>query len=128
MRRFSLPPYAVAVGRHGFAAFNLSGDYYEALGKSLAPSASEARRILINLRRNLRWSRPTMAAFLGASVHTVVRWEMGERNPSGAARRLIWLLNQIVTDPGQLASAFDLMVWGQRTRLEEVAKALDAAA
>ncbi|HEY2329251.1 MAG TPA: helix-turn-helix domain-containing protein [Verrucomicrobiae bacterium] len=51
------------------------------------------RSNFIRLRQKLRWSRAGMAAFLGVDRSVLRRWETGERNPSGAARRLIWLLD-----------------------------------
>jgi len=69
--------------------------------------------MLVRLRSRLTWSRSMRAAFLGGSRDVVRRWETGERNPSGAARRLIWLLHLLVTDRNKLQNAMDLIFWGR---------------
>lgn len=58
-----------------------------------------------------------LAAFMGVNGEVVRRWETGERKPSGAARRLIWLLNMLAREPDQLKTAFDLIVWGKGDEL-----------
>ena len=67
----------------------------------------------VRLRQQLRWYWPSMAAFLGVSQSVLWRWENGERNPSGVARRLIWLLDLLAREPDSLKTGFDLIVWGR---------------
>jgi DNA-binding transcriptional regulator YiaG len=112
--RCSFPPYYVGtMTPDGWPVATLSGNTYELLERGFAPTAKEARVTLFRLRQKLRWSRTTMAAFLGVSQSVLRRWETGERNPSGAARRLIWLLNLLATEPDSLKNAMDLILWGQ---------------
>jgi DNA-binding transcriptional regulator YiaG len=111
--RYSFPPYYVGLvdGTLPIAAY--PGDLYESLERGFAPSAEEVRQMLLTLRRELRWSRSMLSAFLGVSHNVVRRWETGERNPSGAARRLIWLLNLLAFHPKKLKTALDLILWGK---------------
>lgn len=114
--RYSFPPYYVGTVEAGLPIMSLPGDLYESLERGFAPSAPEASAALIALREKLRWSRPMLAAFLGVSRDVVRRWETGERSPSGAARRLIWLLGVLATDRNKLQDAMDLVVWGRSDR------------
>ena len=112
--RYSFPPYYVGIVEAGLPIMSLPGDFYEGLERNFAPSAVEARATLVSLREKLRWSRPMLAAFLGVSRDVVRRWETGQRNPNGAARRLIWLLTMLVCDRAKLQDAMDLLVWGKK--------------
>ncbi len=112
--RCSFPPYYVAaMAADGEPVAALPGDTFEMLERGLAPSAGECRAKLLSLRQKLRWSRAGMAAFLGVNRSVLRRWETGERKPSGAARRLIWLLDLLAREPDKLKTAFDLIVWGK---------------
>jgi len=112
--RCSWPPYFVGtMTPAGWPVAAMSGDSYEILERGLAPTAEEAKVTLIRLRQKLRWSRPMLAAFLGVSRDVVRSWESGQRNPSGAARRLIWLLDLLAHEPHKLKSAMDLVFWGK---------------
>lgn len=110
--RFSFPPYYVGTVEAGLPIMSLPGDLYEGLERGFAPSALETSAMLIALREKLGWSRPMLAAFLGVNRDVVRRWETGERNPSGAARRLIWLLGLLLTDRNKLQDGMDMIVWG----------------
>jgi DNA-binding transcriptional regulator YiaG len=57
------------------------------------------RHDLAELRRNLRMTQAGLAAFLNVSEKTVESWEQGNRNPNGAALRLL----QVMQDPSLLA-------------------------
>ncbi len=116
--RCSFPPYCVAaMAADGEPVVALPGDSYEMLERGLAPTAHESRMRLIRLRQKLRWSRAGMAAYLGVDRSVLRRWETGERNPSGAARRLIWLLDVLAHEPDKLKSAVDFFVWGRGEEL-----------
>jgi DNA-binding transcriptional regulator YiaG len=116
--RCSFPPYFVAaMTPDGWPVATMSGETYELLERGHAPTAHESRMTLLRLRQKLRWSRPGMAAFMGVSRAVMRRWETGERKPSGAARRLIWLLNLLANEPYKLKTAFDLIVWGKGKEL-----------
>ena len=64
--------------------------------KARRAGADDIQGVLINLRYNLNWSRRDMAALLGVSQNVVKAWETGARQPSGAARRLISLMDRMV--------------------------------
>lgn len=120
--RYSFPPYYVGLvdGTLPIAAY--PGDLYESLERGFAPSTDEVRRTLLTLRRELRWSRSMLSAFLGVSRDVVRRWESGERNPTGAARRLIWFLDLYIREPNKLKSALDLIFWGKGDECLAVSK------
>jgi DNA-binding transcriptional regulator YiaG len=123
--RCSFPPYYVAaqsVDGDPNAAF--PGKVYKNLERGYAPTAEECRRTLIELRKLLRWSRASLAAFLGVNEHSLRRWETGERQPARSARRLIWLADLLARDPDQIKTAFDLIVWGRSEEVREFTELL----
>ena len=111
--RLSFPPYWVGTMYKDIPILSYPGNHYESLERGFAPSTDEVRRMLLTLRRELRWSRSMLSAFLGVSRDVVRRWESGERNPTGAARRLIWFLDLYIREPNKLKSALDLIFWGK---------------
>ena len=46
------------------------------------------------LRERLRVSQAVFAAYLNASLSTVQKWETGEKRPSGAALRLLSVIDR----------------------------------
>lgn len=122
--RYSFPPYYVGVMDGKLPVFNVPGECWKDLERGLAPAAGEARQTLLRLRSELRWPRSALAAFVGVSRDVVRRWETGERNPSGAARRLIWLLDLLVHHPEKLKSGMDLIFWGKGAECLEFHKNL----
>src|SRR5262249_26435190 len=124
--RCSFPPYYVAMVQDGVPVASLPGETYEMLERGLAPTAEDVRRTLVQLRQELRWSRAGLAAFLGVSRAVLRRWGTGERRPSGAARRLIWLLDLLAREPEKLKNAMDLIVWGKGEELERISRGLEA--
>jgi DNA-binding transcriptional regulator YiaG len=110
--RFAVPPHFIGVLFPKGMDVLFSGSAYKALERRFAPSPKEIQDLLINLRLKLRWSRPRMAALLGASEHAVRAWETGSRQPSGAARRLIWLLDLMLREPGDIKGALEVIFWG----------------
>lgn len=111
--RYSFPPFYVGTIDAGLPIMSIPGDTYQVLERSHAITADEARTILLTIRERLRWSRAMMSAFLGVSQLVLRRWETGERKPSGAARRLIWLIGMLIMDRRKLESGIDLIVWGK---------------
>jgi DNA-binding XRE family transcriptional regulator len=112
--RFAIPPYIVGLRLPGDVVDVMyPGWLYKSLEEGFAPGAGEIRAVLIRLRQTLRWSRAGMAALLGVSQTVVKAWESGARQPSGAARRLIWLVDMMVREPGKRKTAFDLFFWGR---------------
>ncbi len=112
--RCSWPPYFVAAETPaGCQVLAMPGNTYEMLERGFAPTAAEAQVTLFRLRQKLRWSRASLAAFMGERRGVLRRWETGERKPSGAARRLIWLLDLLAHEPDKLKTAVDLIFWGK---------------
>jgi putative transcriptional regulator len=46
------------------------------------------------LRENLHISQAVFAAYLNASISTVQKWENGDKKPSGAAARLLSVIER----------------------------------
>ena len=78
------------------------------------PERKEIRRLLLAMRRELRWSQGFLAAVLGVPLITYRRWEKGTRNPSGAARKFIWFLHDsLLCGSKKARTAWDLATWGE---------------
>ncbi len=89
-----------------------SGALMADLARTFAPSADEARGILIALRRDFKLARGHMAAVLGVAEGTVRAWESGACNPSMGIRRLIWFVD--LSFRGQPAPGLmELLTWGR---------------
>jgi DNA-binding transcriptional regulator YiaG len=112
------------MARGDLAAFNIAGSCWKRFEKGLVPSAEATRQTMIGLRRDMKWSRATLAAVLGVSFHTVRRWEEGKKQPSGAARRLVWLISTLMGDPKRLTTGFSLLCWGKEQELQNFADCL----
>lgn len=125
--QFSFPPYFVALVDAGVPLPTLSGQGYKDLETHFAPSGAETRETLLALRAKLRWSRPMLAAFLGVSRDVVRRWETGERQPSGAARRLVWLMKTLLFDRATLHDGMDLVLWGKRDLCKAYAHVMEGS-
>jgi DNA-binding XRE family transcriptional regulator len=97
----------------GEMCVTLSGELMLNLARLLAPEVDESRQKLLTLRQTLGWSRAQLASFLGVSKDTLRRWETGERNPCGAARKLIWLAHSFITQPERFLSSVDVATWGK---------------
>lgn len=61
--------------------------------RALPPPSYTAEAIRA-LRERLHVSQSVFAAYLNASVSTVQKWENGEKKPSGAALRLLSLIDR----------------------------------
>lgn len=66
------------------------------------PPPTYTAEAIRRLREQLHLSQAVFAAYLNASVSTVQKWESGEKKPSGAALRLLsvierWGLEILVT-------------------------------
>jgi putative transcriptional regulator len=55
-----------------------------------APDPLEPKEI-VGIRSSLNASQAVFASYLGVSEAAVVAWEYGQRKPSGAARRLLFI-------------------------------------
>lgn len=120
-------PFTV-LGFDNLPVFNVSGECWGIISRGFAPSADESCEMLVALRTNLKWSRAMLAAFMGVSRETVRRWETKERKPSGAAKRLIWLMETLTSHPERLKSGLDLPFWGQSDELLEFARKVGISA
>lgn len=90
----------VYLTRGGGVLVTQSGEMGLKLANWYAPSSTATSGMLHLLRRKQKWSQATLAAILGVPKHTLRRWEEGTRNPSGAARRLIWMIWRSLTGQG----------------------------
>ncbi len=90
----------------------LPGNAVLGLGELMATAEQiSARGILLKLRTERGLSRPCLAAVLGVPLATLRRWEEGTRQPSGAARKLVWLLDRwLAGQPPR--SLMDMATWG----------------
>ena len=77
-----------------------------------APKTEEIRQMLIQLRTHFKWSQAYAAAVFGVPKATVRAWERAERNPSGAARKLIWLIHTWFFKTVPLRNSRDISSWG----------------
>ena len=68
--------------------------------------------MLLKLRKDFGWPQEHLAAVLGVPKVTLRRWESGERQPSGGAKKIIWLLHTLYFAPERVRNDFDLATWG----------------
>ncbi len=92
---------------------NLSGELTLQVAKLLKPSKMETRKTLLTLRRDLKLSRGQMAAILGVCKTTLRRWENGQRQPSAATQKLIWLIHNLCHPSRRAGNLLDIAMWGQ---------------
>jgi DNA-binding transcriptional regulator YiaG len=91
----------------------ISGESASELARGLAPCAEELRGMLRDLRERANLSRAYLAALLGVPKETLRRWEDGSRSPSGAARRLIWLMRCALFEPDRITNTEQIITWGR---------------
>ena len=53
-----------------------------------------APKAIIRLRRKLKLSQAALARFINTSVSTVQKWEQGTKKPSGAALKLLHIIEE----------------------------------
>ena len=78
------------------------------------PTPAETRRMLLEIRRKLGIGTWHLAALFGASHNTMRHWLIGERNPSAVARRCIWLMHTLLTNPDALSEDSAWLTWARR--------------
>lgn len=100
----------------GSVFFSVSGKVGQAMSRVWGPSSAETRQAILDLRRQMKWSRALLAAVMGISTDTLRRWEEGRRNPCASARKLIWVLHALFLDPVQLLNAGNIVRWGHGTK------------
>ena len=93
--------------------FTIPGETCAEFAKCSGPTPDETRQMIFELREITTWSRALLAGMLGVTNHTLRRWEDGTRNPSRAAKRLIWFFHTQLTDPRKLKDAFTVLTWGR---------------
>lgn len=97
----------------GTLAVQMSGDVASRLSQTFQPSGPEVIRLLEQLRGHLGISVPALAALLGVPSITVRSWLTKRRTPTGAARRLIWLLATATDRPEDLADGHKWWNWSR---------------
>ena len=70
--------------------------------------------MLLQLRTAREWPRAHLAAVLGVPEATLRKWEDGGRRPSGAAKKLIWLLHTILVKKERIPTDLHIAAWGQQ--------------
>ena len=103
----------VTINPDGQVVRNLSGELTLQVAKLLKPSKMETRKTLLTLRRDLKLSRGQMAAILGVCKTTLRRWENGQRQPSAATQKLIWLIHNLSCPSRRAGNLLDIAMWGQ---------------
>ncbi len=92
----------------------MSGEFVEGQGRFFAGfnKSKQAREALLAMRREHDLARGHLAAILSVTTATLSRWEDGKRNPSRAARKLIWFVHQWLGGklPCDLA---EMLTWGK---------------
>jgi len=100
------------VGNESGFYLKFSGELMSELANIFAPNPEQIRRMLFELRSRLAWSQAYLGAVLGVPKATLRKWELGQRNPSGAAKKLIWLLHALFLNPGAARNDRDIASWG----------------
>jgi len=54
-----------------------------------------------------------VAALIGVSSQTLMRYQYRKRKPSNALRRLVWLLWAVLLHPDHAENLLDLLTWGR---------------
>src|SRR5262245_35480690 len=93
-----------------FVGSPFSGHLLGSLARALAPEPTEARDLLLGLRRDFALSRNELASILGVSEVTLKSWELGTRSPSFGARRLAFLINELFRQE-RLTNLWELVTW-----------------
>lgn len=88
-----------------------SGESVAMATQVLAPDDAELRWMLAELRKGLAFSVAKLAATLGVPRITLRSWFDGTRRPSGAARRLIWVLYTAHFAPETFREPAAWMLW-----------------
>jgi DNA-binding transcriptional regulator YiaG len=96
-----------------------TGNYL--LAKVFTPKGQEIRQMLLELRKQLGWSRGFAAAVIGVSESSIEKWERGRRKPIGASRKMIWFLHsKCLQKDNKIRNAWDLATWGQCPHTDEI--------
>lgn len=96
----------------GIFYLNFSGQFLNSVAHVFAPKPDTLREMLVAVRCHFKWPQAYLAAMLGVPTATLRGWEKGQRNPSRAAKKLIWLLHALLLDPGKIRTHRDIACWG----------------
>lgn len=91
----------------------IAGQHSAKRTRGLAPSAQQCRKMLCEIREHLRLPSERIASLLGVPLGTLRTWLGGERNPSGAAKRLIWTLHCALFSPAALRKLDSWLGWAK---------------
>ena len=80
--------------------------------------------MLFELREHLELPVEALAVLLGVPRITMRKWLKAERNPCGAAKRLIWVLHSWVFNPS-IFRCQDAWLWWSRSRKEALERLED---
>lgn len=78
---------------------------------ALRPDLDEFQRQLGELHAEMGYF--ATSAVLGIPVCTLDGYKSGRCKPNSSARKLVWLVHQLVLHPGRLQTIQDLMTWGR---------------
>jgi hypothetical protein len=95
-------------------------DDWRTLKLALRPSLAEFNAQLADLERELGYYE--VSTVLGLPLCTLDSYKSGRRKPPASARKLVWLVHQLVLHPGRLQTVQDLMTWGRFLPPEDVKK------
>jgi hypothetical protein len=101
----------VGFDANGSLVCSASGEFLGLVNGIHQPTKAEVRAMLEKLREALGISVAALAALLGVPRITARRWLNGSRSPSGAAKRLIWILYTSATAPETLADGRNWLEW-----------------
>jgi hypothetical protein len=90
------------------------GNGWFQVAKFYAPKPAEVRSMLLALRKKFRWPKTFAAQVFGVTTSALEKWEVGDRDPNGAAAKLIFLLySQLVDSTNNVRNVWDLAWWGK---------------
>ena len=84
---------------------------WRTLKLALRPSLDEFQDQLKDLELELGYF--AASAVLGIPTNTLDGYKSGAHIPPASARKLVWLVHQLVLHPGRLQTVQDIMTWGK---------------
>ena len=111
----------------GKVFIELPGSMLLAMARYYQPSKESVRDKILELRTKMHWTQSYLAVVLGTPLATLRSWEDGTRKPSGAARKLIWLIWRLFLQQ-EVTTHRDIADWGQNLgsiRVEDIAATIE---